>query len=143
MAGSQLHEDYRREHTGDGGSDRSFGLTFAVLFAAIALWPLVRHQPVRPLALIAAAVLGLVSFVSPSLLNGPKRLWMKLALLLARITNPVVTTLLYVLAIVPLGCIRRWLGKDSLDMRKDPTARSYWIVRTPPGPDPTQMTAQF
>jgi hypothetical protein len=143
MAGSQLHEDYKREHAGHGGSDRSFGLLFAALFTVIGLWPLLDGRPVRTTALIVAALFAVVALLRPSLLKRPKQWWMRLSLLLARITNPIVTTLLYAIAITPTGVIRRMAGKDPLRLRRNPAARSYWIDRTPPGPDPKGMTAQF
>jgi len=33
----------------------------------------------------------------------------------------------------------RAMGKDFLRLRLDPTAKSYWIDRTPPGPPPQSM----
>ena len=143
MAGSQLHEDYKRAHAGEGGSDRSFGLLFAALFTVIGLWPLMDGRPVRTIPLVLAALFGIVALLRPSLLKRPKQWWMRLSLLLARITNPIVTTLLFAIAITPMGVIRRMAGKDPLRLRPNPAARSYWIERTPPGPDPKGMTAQF
>ena len=143
MAGSQLHEDYKREHAQQGGSDRSFGLLFAVLFAVIGLWPLMDGRPPRTTALVVGAIFAVVALLRPSLLKRPKQWWMRLSLLLARITNPIVTTLLYAIAITPMGMARRMAGKDPLRLRRNPAAASYWIERTPPGPDPKGMTAQF
>jgi len=55
----------------------------------------------------------------------------------------VVMFLLFATTIVPLGLIRRALGKDSLRLRFDPDAPSYWIPREPPGPAPESMKNQF
>jgi len=144
MAGERLHEDYGRTHTqNSGGSDRSFGLLFAVLFAVVGLWPLMNGRPPRMTAVVVGVLFATVALLRPSLLRRPKQLWMRLSLLLARITNPIVTTLLYAIAITPLGVVRRMAGKDPLRLRQNKAAVSYWIDRTPPGPDPKGMTAQF
>ena len=37
----------------------------------------------------------------------------------------------------------RVVGKDPLRLRWERDARSYWIMREPPGPDPKGMTQQF
>jgi hypothetical protein len=55
----------------------------------------------------------------------------------------VVMFLLFAITIVPIGLLRRALGKDSLNLRFDPDAPSYWIPREPPGPAPESMKQQF
>lgn len=56
--------------------------------------------------------------------------------------TPVVTTLVYYLAIVPIGLGLRAFGKDMLLLRLDPVAPSYWIKRDPPGPARNSMSRQ-
>ena len=50
-----VHEDFSREEAVQGSSDRAFGLTVAAVFAVFALWPLVRHRPLRSWALAVAS----------------------------------------------------------------------------------------
>jgi hypothetical protein len=68
---------------------------------------------------------------------------MRLALLLSKITNPVIMALLFVMVFAPFGILMRLLGKDLLRLKPDPAANSYWVVRTPPGPQPESMSNQF
>lgn len=51
-----LHEDLNRGDEIKGGSNRSFGLVFAAVFAIIALWPLTGGGAVRLWALGIAVV---------------------------------------------------------------------------------------
>jgi hypothetical protein len=37
----------------------------------------------------------------------------------------------------------RLLGKDLLRQRFDRSAKTYWIARTPPGPDAESLKNQF
>ncbi len=46
-------------------------------------------------------------------------------------------------AVAPTALIMRALGKDPLRRRFDRDATSYWIERTPPGPEPDSMKRQF
>jgi hypothetical protein len=39
--------------------------------------------------------------------------------------------------------LMRLCGKDSLRLRREPDAASYWIEREPPGPPPETMRNQF
>jgi predicted membrane metal-binding protein len=139
----QLHEDIRREHEIVGSSDRSFGLTFAGVFTILAGLSWWRAGERWPYWLSVAAAFALVALVLPKLLAPFNRAWMKLGLLLFKVVNPVVMFLLFAITIVPIGLIRRALGKDSLRLRFDADAKSYWILREPPGPAPESMKNQF
>src|SRR5215468_7429962 len=96
-----MHEDFKREIEATGPSDRSFGLTFAAVFALIGLVPLWRHHPVRWWALGISAGFLLVSIAAPSVLHRPNRLWMGLAMILNRIVSPIVMGLVFFLAVLP------------------------------------------
>ena len=139
----QLHEDIRREHVVVTSSDRSFGLTFAGFFALLAGLSWWRGGERWPYYVGAAAAFALVALALPRLLAPLNWVWTKLGLLLFKVVNPVVMFVLFAVTIVPIGLIRRALGKDSLRLRFEPDAPSYWIPREPPGPSPESMKNQF
>jgi hypothetical protein len=125
-------------------SDRSFGLVFAILFAVLALTPMAEGS--GNVDLRAAAGAGgflLAGLLRPTLLRPLNRIWLGLGLVLHRILAPVMMTVLYLLAIVPLGLVLRAAGKDPLRLRRDPAASSYWISRDPRGPAADTMRNQF
>jgi len=117
--------------------ERGFGVVFAVVFLLVGL----RYRA-WPALVISAALLG-VALLRPQVLRGPNRWWMRLAALLARVTNPVMTAVLFYGVITPMGLAARALGKDSLRRRRDPQASTYWIARSPPGPRGDSMANQF
>ncbi len=119
----------------EAGSNRSFGVVFAVVFAIIAAWPLLGGGDIRWWsAAIAGIFLGLGLFL-PNVLAPLNRVWFKFGMLLARIVNPVVMFVIYVVSVLPIGVILRVSGKDLLRLRMEPEASSYWIERAPPGPE--------
>jgi hypothetical protein len=125
------------------GSNRTFGVVFAVVFAVIALWPLLAgHAPRLWASVLAAAFLGVALFV-PTLLAPLNRAWFHLGLALHRVINPVVMAVIYYGTVVPIGLILRARGKDPLRLKRDPEATTYWIARDPPGPPRGSMTKQF
>ena len=138
-----IHENLGRTHEVKSGSDRSFGLLFAVIFLAFGLWPLLAAAAPRWSALVVAAVFLSLAVLRPTSLAPLNRLWFRLALLLHRIVNPVVMGLLLYLVFTPVGLICRALGMDLLNRKLDPAARSYWLRRDPPGPAPETMRQQF
>lgn len=125
------------------GSSRSFGLVFAVVFAIIAFYPLINGNTIRVWALAVCLVFLVLAFLAPGILDPLNRLWFKLGLLLAKIINPIVMLLIYVIAILPTGIVLRMLGKDLLLLKFDPSKPSYWIEREPPGPEPDSLKDQF
>ena len=88
-------------------------------------------------------MVALVALIRPTLLAGPNRLWTKLGLLLGAIVSPIALGLLFYSVLTPLGTLSRLKGNDPLRLRRDTSARSYWIPREPPGPPADSMTNQF
>ncbi|MCP4559954.1 MAG: hypothetical protein GY873_04015 [Bosea sp.] len=127
----------------EGSSDRSFGFVFAAVFALIGLYNAWHHGRAWPwLALVAVGFLA-VALIRPAVLAPLNKLWMKFGLLLAAIINPIVLGILFFLVFTPMAFIARLVGKDFLRLKKQPEAKSYWIVRDPPGPEPVSMKDQF
>lgn len=137
------HEDFTRGEAPRGASDRSFGLVFTVAFVLVGLAPLRRHAPVRLWAVGIAVALAIVSWASPQILHPANRAWTKLSLLLNRMVSPVAMGAIFYLVAAPTGIVMRWMGKDPLRLRRDPSADSYWLRRDPPGPAPETMSNQF
>ena len=138
-----LHENLSRSHVAERGSPRGFGIVFAAVFAVIGLWPLMDGEGVRVWALAAAAVFLVLALMRPSLLAPLNRIWLGLGAVLHRIVNPLVMGLMFFAVITPTALLLRLMGKDLLRLRFPPGAKSYWIPRQPPGPEPQSMRNQF
>lgn len=125
------------------GSERSFGVVFAVVFAIIGLFPMWGGAEPRVWALATAGAFLLVGLVYPRALKPLNMLWFQFGMLLGRIINPLVMFIIYVVAVLPIGIILRVLGKDLLNLKLADADDSYWIVRAPPGPEPESLKDQF
>ena len=125
------------------GSERAFGVVFAILFLVIGAWPLLRGGNPRLWAFAVAAVFLLTALAAPKWLAPLNRVWMAFGLLLGRIVSPIMLFLVYVVAVVPTGLIMRLRGKDPLQRRFEPEAASYWVHRNPPGKPDETMGRQF
>jgi Saxitoxin biosynthesis operon protein SxtJ len=141
---ASLHEDLSRDEQDVArGTDRAFGIVFAVVLALVAAFVWWRSRQLPSWAVALSAIFLFVALVRPSLLAPLNALWHRFGLLLHRITSPIVLGLMYGVAIVPVGLIMRLRGHDPLHRRFDPSRTSYWIERNPPGPPPASMTNQF
>jgi hypothetical protein len=125
-----------------GPSERSFGLTFAALFALIAIIKLWRGT--GGLAwLAAAAVMLALALLWTAPLRPLNKAWFRLSLVLHAIVTPVMMAAMFYLAVLPTGLLLRLFRKDPLQLRRDPARASYWIDRTEDGTAPDRMRTQF
>ena len=141
MAGH--HEQFHETVSGEIGSDRSFCLVFTAVFLIISLFPLLRGGQLRVWPLWVAGAFLLIGLTVPQLVHGLNAAWMKLALLISKVTNPIITSLLFFLVFTPFAILFRMIGRDGLALRMDPKVNSYWTPKDPPGPDPATMPNQF
>ena len=139
----ETHERLTEDEQVEGGSDRSFGIVFASAFVVIGLFPLLHGEPLRSWAFGVAGAFLAVALGRPALLAPLNRAWFKFGLLLQRVVNPIVMTVIYFAVVTPTGIVMRALGKDPLRLRHDRDAESYWIHRDPPGPERESMKNQF
>lgn len=125
------------------GSERSFGLVFAVVFAIIALWPLKSGGEIRLWAAGAGTAFLVLALVLPRMLRPLNIVWFKFGMLLHHVMTPLIMGLLFFVTVTPIGLLMRATGKDPMRLRRDPAAATYWITRNPAGPDAQSMKNQF
>jgi len=111
------------------GSERSFGLVFAAVFAILAAWPLIHGAGPRWWAIVVALGFAVAGFLAPAVLRPLNILWFRFGLLLGRIVGPVVMALIFFVAVTPTALIFKLLGKDPLRLKADECAKTYWIER--------------
>jgi hypothetical protein len=139
-----LHPPLRGSHSEPKmGSERNFGLVFAALFAAISLAPLMHagHVRVWPLP-IAVLFLG-AALLLPGSLARLNRAWFLLGILLGKVVTPLVMGVLFFVTVTPVGILMRLFGKDPLRLKRDPTAKSYWLDRSQSGRRAESLKDQF
>lgn len=111
------------------GSDRGFGVVFAVVFAIVGLWPLLDGAAVRPWALLIGGGFLAVALIYPRALHPLNVLWFRFGLLLGRVVTPIVMAIVFFVTVVPTGLIMRLLGKRPLRLEIDRHAPTYWQNR--------------
>jgi len=146
------HENLTEYSVVQSSSNRSFGLVFSAFFALLGAYKYFFTEVSDGQSdsmLWVYIFLGVsggflaISFLFPQLLAPLNKLWFRFGMLLAMIIQPIVMALLFFLTIMPIGLFMRLLGKDLLSLKRKPEAKSYWITRTPPGPEPESLKNQF
>jgi hypothetical protein len=126
------HEFQDREESVKLSSERSFGIVFACCFlflGALSLW---RARTGWYSWFSLAALFALLAYAAPGF-----------GWLLHAIVSPLVLGILFYGCITPIGLLMRLAGKDPMRRKFEPAAKSYWIVREPPGPAPETFRNQF
>jgi hypothetical protein len=122
------------------GSSRRFGLVLvlacAIVYAIGAIW-----YQAQTGWLIAASVLLLITVAVPRTLRPLRTLWLRFGWLLHVVTSPILLGAFYFIVVTPIGLGMRVFGADPLRLRR--RAQTYWIARTPPGPEPRTMPELF
>ncbi|HEX7116997.1 MAG TPA: SxtJ family membrane protein [Steroidobacter sp.] len=124
-------------------TDRSFGLTFTVVFTIVGAWLWYRSSRYFPYLFGAAGVFAVATLLAPRILHPLNVAWMHFGALLNRIVSPIVLGAIFVVVFVPVGLFFRLTGRDALRRSFEPALTSYWIERTPPGPPPQSFPRQF
>ncbi|MDP7141948.1 MAG: SxtJ family membrane protein [Alphaproteobacteria bacterium] len=138
------YDTYKDRDKAEVGSEKTFGLFFSVIFLLVALWPWFHGEEyIRTWAFCTSVILCAISITIPKTLSVPNRLWFKLGMVLHKIVNPFIMGALFFLVVVPIGLFMKVFGKDLLNLKLDNMAKSYWLPRTPQGPQKGSMRDQF
>jgi hypothetical protein len=137
------HENFTDQGEKTSGSDRNFGLVFAVVFMAISVYPMLDGESLLEVPAGISAFFLVLALTAPCFLGPLNRLWTKFGLLISTIMNPVILGVIFLIVLTPLALGMKLAGKDPLRLKLDAKSSSYWIDRTPPGPEPISMEQQF
>jgi hypothetical protein len=116
-------------------SDRSFGWTFTVVFALVALF--------HPWLMVLVVALAAVTLLRAHWLAPLKRAWMKLGELMHHVVSPVILGVIFFGVFTPIGWVMRRAGRDTMARSWDAAAKTYWVNRAPPGPSESSFRNMF
>ena len=109
---------------------RSFGLLMGGVFLIVAVWPLViRGESLRVWASLIAGFFGAMGVLFPKGLEPLHRIWMKIGEKLGWINSRIILGILFFGMLTPMAFIMGLLGKRPLQLRYDPKATSYRVLK--------------
>lgn len=108
---------------------REFGLVtgsiIAILFGLLLPWLFDINYPLWPW--IVAGALALWALLLPETMRGLYRGWMRIGLLLNKITTPLIIGLVYFFAVTPTALIMKIFGRDPMHRKLDQKLDTYRI----------------
>lgn len=109
---------------------RRFGLQIGVVLLLSGIATAWRHRIIGcSLGIVGAIVIGLAEF-SPTRLRYFHQGWMSLSFVLGEIVSPVLLTIVFYLALTPIGLLQRIFGKRDIELAFKTSAKSYWKTRS-------------
>ena len=125
-------------------SNKKFGLLFALIFVALALYAYSKNEStlIIGLLLLLSSVFLISSFFYQSLLSPLNKAWFMLGLTLGKIVSPIVLGIIFFGLITPIALIARLLGRDELKLKR-PKKSSYWSEPIGSNSDADSFKNQF
>lgn len=124
-------------------SNRRFGVLFVVVFGLLAGLTWWRGSAAFPYFLGLSAAFLLAALLFPGVLRPLNRAWMAFALVLHKVTSPIILGVMFFGLFAPVALVMRLGKRDVLKRRFDRGAGSYWNPRVPPGPPGESLRNQF
>ena len=122
---------------------REFGLVVGGVLCALGAFLWWRGRGAYPYFLFPGFLLMITGAIFPGILKPLQKGWMTLAILMGWVMTRVLMGILFYLAITPIGLILRLTGKDLLDEKLEPEAKSYWKIRPQTPRVPVDYEKQF
>ena len=92
-------------------SEKSFGITFSIIFLFINGYFYITSGIINYLLLIVSILLIIISIFLPGFLKIPNFLWFKFGILLSKIMTPVILSLVFYFVVTPIGILYRIFNK--------------------------------
>lgn len=107
---------------------RKFALTVGGAFLLLAVLLAMGNRRGAWVLAGIGGLLSLAGLVAPERLGPVSRGWMRLALLISKVTTPILLLVVYFLVMMPIGIIARLLGRNPIRHRA--AGGSYWVRRS-------------
>ena len=125
-------------------TNKKFGLLFAVIFLALALYANYKNEAtaIIGLLLLISCFFLISSFFFQALLTQLNKAWFMLGLTLGKVVSPIVLGIIFFGLITPIALIARLIGRDELKLKR-PKKSSYWSEPIGSNSDADSFKNQF
>ena len=122
---------------------RKFGLTIGIALIVIAALLLITRKNSAMYFGAAGFILAALGLAVPQILKPLNKIWMSLSIILGWFMTRVILTILFYIAITPIGLLTKLFRKDFLELKIDKAKTSYWQKRDRKKFDPVDYERQF
>jgi len=105
---------------------KEFGVLMAAVLTGISAYLLFKSRPSSMYTLFAATLFVIPAYLSPLTLKPIEKVWMAFGEKMSVVMTTILVALTFFLVMTPIGLFLRLTGKDLLDQKLEPEAKSYW-----------------
>lgn len=113
---------------------KEFGVLMAAVLTGISAVLLFKGKPSSVYLLGVATLFLIPAYLSPIVLKPVEKLWLAFGEKMSMIMTTVLLVLTFFFVMTPIGLFLRLTGKDLLDQKLEPEAKSYWKKIEADGP---------
>lgn len=108
-------------------TDKNFGLIMSAGAVLYGVYKIIENRWILGLVFICVAfVLLALALFSPSLLSPFRRSWIKLGLILQKISTPIILSLIFFFVFCPVGLLRALFVRNNFNLKYDSELETYW-----------------
>lgn len=105
---------------------KEFGVLMAAVLTGVSALLLYKGNPVSLETLLLATAFLLPAYLAPLSLRLIERIWLAFGEKMSIVVTTILLVMTYYLVMTPIGLFLRLTGKDLLDQKLEPEAKSYW-----------------
>ena len=106
---------------------KNFGYTFSIIFFLLGIYNFFKINNYFVLYFVIFLILTIVTLKFYYLLKYPSILWEKFGIFLGLIFSPIILLFVYLITIMPINLVIRFLRIDIINKRKSDKLKTYWI----------------
>lgn len=106
--------------------EKDFGLVFSILFSLLSTYFFLKNNNYLFFSIILFCYFFFSYLFKPRLLRIPTILWLDLALIISKFTNPIIIYIIFFVVLTPFSIIFKILRIDLLKKKIDIKTESYW-----------------
>ena len=108
------------------GSNKSFGITFSVIFILISLWFYFQKEIIIYSLIILSIIFFSISLTKPAIFGPINVLWFKFGMVLGKTIAPIAMGVVYFLVVFPTFLLLKIFKKNYLDLKYEKNSQTYW-----------------
>lgn len=108
---------------------RATGAVMVPLFGGLAIAAVWLGKPLLPFVFGGLCLMGCCFLATPGPMRSVYRVWCHFGHMVGRVLTAGALTLAFYLVITPVAVIKRRFGSETLPMRPDREAPTYWVER--------------
>ena len=122
---------------------KKFGLTIGIALIVISVLLVITRKNSALYFAVLGFLITMTGLTVPQVLKPLNKIWMTISIILGWFMTRIILTILFYIALTPIGLLSKLFKKDFLDLNIEKERQSYWQKRERKKFDPADYERQF